>query len=180
MNATKLQLIKKLLVGLAEYYQTELTAGQLAMYAEDLEDLDLDQLGSAIKLIRRDPQNRFFPRPAVIREAITGSLRDEAMEASNRIVEAISKYGYTNGIRARQFVGELGWRVVEREGGWENICRSISSYDELGIRKAQWRELCAATLRRGNIGADQNAPALAGPTHIIRNLLPDHMKKEGS
>lgn len=178
VGATKLQTIKLLLNGMAEYFRTTLTPTQLAMYAEDLEDIDLNLLGEGLKRIRRNPKHAFFPLPAAIREEIFGSHRDEALECSNRLVEAISKYGWCNPARARNFIGELGWRIVEREGGWENICRSVQSYDELGMRKAQWRELAAATLRRGERGADQTAPKLVDASHVVRTLLPDNFKKD--
>lgn len=155
----KLQQIKRILNALAEYFQTTLTPTQLAMYAEDLEDLALEDIGAAIKRIRQNPQIARFPLPAAIRQEIVGSARDEALEAASRIVQAMEKYGYTNPEKARAFIGELGWRVVEREGGWQSLCQRTSS-DDLPILKAQWRELAAASIRRVGIGLDNQAPRL--------------------
>lgn len=159
MSASHLQEIKKLLIGLAEYFRTTLTPMQLSMYAEDLEDLPLEAIGQAMRQIRRNASERFMPMPSQIRELVSGNARDEALEASNRILEAMAKYGYVNPDRAKLFIGELGWRVVEREGGWEALCQRTSS-DDLPILKAQWRELAAATLRRGASGIDSRAPSL--------------------
>lgn len=155
---SKIQAIKLLLNGLAEYYGTMLTPNRLSMYAEDLDDLELDEIGRAIKLIRRDPAQNFFPLPSKIRECIKGNARDEALEASNRIVQAMGKFGWTNPEGARAFIGELGWRVVEREGGWQGLCQRTTD-DALPTFKAQWRELAAATLRREQAGV-ATAPGL--------------------
>lgn len=170
MNAQKLKELKKLYIGLAEYYRVEITPGQLNAYAEDLFDLDLDLVAAAISRIRKTPGNVFFPLPAVIREAVQGSARDEAIEASNRIVQAMSRFGWNNPEGARNFIGELGWRVVEREGGWQSLCQRTTN-EELPTLKAQWRELAAVTQRRMVSGIDNAAPQLPGQdkkqlTHI--------------
>ena len=157
MSANTMQ-IKKLLIGLAEYFEKALTPGQLSMYSEDLEEFTLEEIGLAIQAVRRNPAQKFFPLPASLREEIVGNARDEALEASNRILEGMTRFGYTNPERAKQFIGELGWRVVEREGGWQYLCQRVQG-DDLPILKAQWRELAAATIRRGNAGID-SAPAL--------------------
>lgn len=167
------QVIKKLLLGLAEYYGINLTPNQLSMYAEDLEDLDPQAMGAAIKRLRRTEQ--FFPKPGIIRQAILGNDRDEAIEASNRIVEAMAKFGWNNPDRAREFVGELGWRVVEREGGWRALCERTEN-DDLPALKAQWRELAAVSVRRVRAGIAE-APKLPGSSsgelkHIGIGLLP--------
>jgi hypothetical protein len=175
-QAQKLQAIKKLLLGLAAYYEKALTPAQLGMYAEDLEDLELEAIGRAIRNVRRDPSQKFFPLPAVLRALIVGDRRDEALEASNRIVQALSSYGWTNPERARQFIGELGWRVVEREGGWENVCRAVQSYDDLGTLKAQWRELARSILARADSGRGDQAPALPGGSPVAR-LVDQAIKK---
>lgn len=155
--------IRKLLLGLAEYFRFQITSRELLnAYVEDLEDLDLNALGVAIKRARRE--SKFFPLPAVIREYILGSTKDEAQEAAGKIVEAIHKFGWPNPDKARALIGELGWKVVEREGGWENLCKSIQDYSELGMRKAQWRELAGAIARRGGLHSVQNNPQLEGST----------------
>jgi hypothetical protein len=158
MNHT--QQIKLLLNGLAEYYGVTLTPSRLAMYAEDLEDLPIDVLGMAIRTIRRNPAHKFFPLPSAIREEILGSAKDEALEAANRLIEAMHKYGYTNPERAKAHMGDLAWHIVEREGGWTNLCQRVQS-DDLPTLKAQFREFAAATLRRGASGLGGRAPMLA-------------------
>lgn len=149
--------IMALMVALAEFYRIQVQRHQVEMYAKALEDLSLDQLAYAIDAVQKS--SKFFPMPAELREIALGSAKDEALEAANRIVEALHRFGWTNPDKAKEYVGELAWRVVEREGGWKNICKVES--DDLGILKAQWRELAAATLRRGASGHDSIAPKLS-------------------
>lgn len=170
----KIQEIKMLLNGLAEYYRTNLTAAQLAMYSEDLEDLTMDQIASAIKKIRMDKSEKFFPLPARIRElAIPGVDEDgEAREAAAAIVTAMIRFGSPNADRARAFMGEVAWAVVQMEGGWSHLCSTVQN-DELAILKAQWRELAKVARAR----LIQNASkALTGPADSIK--LIDGMVKQ--
>ncbi|WP_289460478.1 hypothetical protein, partial [Klebsiella pneumoniae] len=48
----------------------------------------------------------------------------KAQEVSGRIREAISKFGYANQQDAREYIGSLGWKVVERFGGWIYLCEN--------------------------------------------------------
>lgn len=146
-EVNKTQAIKLILNGLAEYYGTALTPTRLAMYAEDLEDLELEQIGMAIKAVRRNPNQVFFPLPSVIREQINGNVKDQAMDASSRILEAMGRFGWTNPDGARGYIGEIGWDVVMREGGWTSLCERTTN-KELPILKAQWRELAGALIRK--------------------------------
>lgn len=159
MTSDKTKTIKKLWIGLAEYYRMNLTDNQLTMYAEDLEDLEISEVAQAFKRIRREELFEFLPLPAKIRSMILGSTKDLALDASNLIVEAMSRFGYTNPESARAFIGELGWKVVQREGGWQSLCERTTN-DDLPILKAQWRELAGALYRRDQTGRGHEPPGL--------------------
>jgi hypothetical protein len=156
MNAERNQ-IMALFVALGEFYRVDVKRHQAEMYAKAVEDIPMDDIARAMEAVQRT--SKFFPMPVEIRELALGSAKDEALEAANRIVEAMHRFGWTNPDRAKTFIGALGWRVVEREGGWTALCQRVDS-DDLPILKAQWRELAAATLRRGASGLHDSAPAL--------------------
>ena len=139
------QQIKLILNGLAEYYGVTLTPGQLAMYSEDLADIPVEALVRAISLVRQS--ETFFPKPAVIRSKVFGSDQDAALEASNKIVEAMGRFGWTNSEQAREFMGEVAWDVVKREGGWTALCERTKN-DDLPILKSQWRNLARVVVIR--------------------------------
>lgn len=170
MNAEKLRELKKLLIGLGQYRQMDMTGLPLDAYAEDLIDLELEKIGYAIKAIRTTIDYKpFAALVGLIRQKVLGNEKDEALEAANRILQAMSNFGWTNPEAAREFIGELGWRVVQREGGWLALCeRTIN--DDLPILKAQWRELAAATMRREQSGIT-DAPALPSPQNESVKLI---------
>lgn len=161
--------IAKIIVALAEYYSRTLSTNQIAMYVEDLIDLEPQQLVDAVKKYRLDPKNEFFPLPVKLKAMIgqASSPDDFARDAASRILAAVSKYGWNNPERARDYVGELGWEIVKRQGGWMNICESLT-YDNKGIYQAQWRELAIAVQRSGN--RKTNEPPLLppnGPSNLL-------------
>lgn len=142
--------IKKLLIGLAEYYDYDMSAQKLGMFAEDLEDIDPGILAEAIKAIRKDPTVRFFPRPAQIRERIFGNPEDQAEEAAGKIHQAIVKFGWARPEEARGFMGEIAWHVVGRCGGWQKLCEATYD-DQIPILKAQWRKAAASHVRTESV-----------------------------
>jgi hypothetical protein len=156
MNPKRTQ-IMAMFVALGEFYRVEVKRHQAEMYAKAVEDLLPEQIARAMETVQKT--SRFFPMPVEIREIALGSTKDEALEAANRIVEAMHRFGWPNPDRAKAFIGELGWRVVEREGGWTALCSNCDA-ERLPTLKAQWRELAAATLRRSEAGIDNRAPKL--------------------
>lgn len=153
---------KKLLVGLAEVYGTTLSDQRLQLYADLLSDIPFPVLTEAARAIMRDPNIRQFPLPAQIREkAMPGANPEhEAIEAVNRIVEAMNRFGWPDPTGARAFIGELGWMVVERSGGWSLLCEGVTM-DQLPSYRAQWRELAKALYGRAQRGDTE--PPTIGP-----------------
>ncbi len=112
---------------LAGYYGgKELTKPVIAMMIEDLEDLNFEDVMNAYKSYRRNPKHTAFPVPAKIRDIVRPTLTPEtqANEAASRIRQAITKCGWPDPISAREYIGELGWQVVMRAGGWKYVCEN--------------------------------------------------------
>lgn len=163
--------IKKLLIGLAEFYGESLTPQRLNMFAEVLSDLSPEEVAAAIQNCTRDPRITRMPLPANLRQAVRPASNPdhEALEASNRIVEALEKFGWNNPRDARTFIGELGWIVVQREGGWEALCEATSTR-MIPTLKAQWRELAKAIYARSQRGEIDTAPGLPRPINQVTQL----------
>jgi hypothetical protein len=164
---------KKQLIWLAlgEYYQVPLTENQLLMYTQDVEKLSSDDLARAAQSWRNNPENTRCPRPAQLIDLLnpTVSEQGEAVEVANRIWEAIGKFGWPNPVKAKEFIGELGWIVVERYGGWKSIC--LESNDaEPGIMKAQMRETAKSVAERARAGVLHTPPALPKPDQEIKSI----------
>lgn len=61
--------ISRIITGLAEYYDKNLSPSQIKMYVEDLSHLSPDTLAIAVRAYRMNPDNVFFPLPAKLAEA---------------------------------------------------------------------------------------------------------------
>jgi hypothetical protein len=168
--------LTKILLALAEYYERNLSPSQIAMYVEDLMCLEPEKLIESIKRYRNDPKNDRFPLPVKLKAMIgeAESPDDHARDASSRIVAAVSKYGWNNLEQAKAYIGDLGWEVVKRHGGWQTLCESLT-YSNMGMLQAQWRELAASIQRSG--ATQSSGPALPPPpdnqpklTHIFKEM----------
>ena len=169
MTPDERQKLKALLVATSMYYGQKLPDDVLNLYVEDLADLAFAEVVQHICEIRRDPKTTRCPLPAVIRARVCPEIDSEAeaVEAVSRIVQAVANIGPYRTEDARAFVGELGWFVVTREGGWQNVCQVLTE-ENIGALKAQWRQLAIAQHRRAKAGLT-DAPAL--PTHQTGGLI---------
>lgn len=160
--------IAKLLMGLATYYDVELSNQRLKLFVDVLEDLDPNQIGHAIRSIQRDPEIKFMPLPAVLREKVLGNAKDTAIEAVNKIPQAMKKFGYMRAKEAREFLGEVAWYVVERNGGWQPLCEATKE-SEIPIKRAQWRELAQSYVKNQQLGNTIANKQLKSPENKGKN-----------
>jgi hypothetical protein len=161
--------LKAAIVGLAELFRESLSARQLALYAEALSEFSPEEVKRAIREIAlEDPTVTRYPLPSVIRARIRPpkNALAEANEAANRIVGAMEKFGWNNADAAREYIGELGWAVVERQGSWASLCENTKAND-IPILKAQWREQAKAIYERARLGHHDTPPAIPAARSAI-------------
>jgi hypothetical protein len=163
----------------AAYYRVKLDDEVLKMYAEDLSDLELMEVQEAMRLYRKNPKNRHMPLPAQIREMLEPQLDDDALarDAASRIVAAVSKFGWCNSSDAKAYIGELGWRVVDRHGGWLYVCENLGRSLDVGMFQAQARELAKTQIQFSRAGNLDTPPALPGPLVAV-DKLPEPSRRE--
>lgn len=168
--------IMKLIAALGEYYDKALTPTQLAMYADDLKMLEPEQLGQAIVTYRNDPRNHFFPLPVKLKSMIGLALNpdDEAVQISGRILSAIASIGPYQSEKAREAIGDVGWQVVQAEGGWQMICEVQT--DDIPIRKAQWRNLAKSFCERQMRSSVPQLPDPGGSSISLLGILKEMPK----
>lgn len=172
MTHDQKQRLKSLIATINLYYGRQpLLDAVILMQVSDMEDLEFDDVTRAFDSYRKNPKNRVPPLPADIRNLIQPAQTDEqlAIDSASRIVQAITKYGYTNPDRAKRFIGELGWEIVRREGGWENLCERLRDH-EIGMFKAQTRELAKSLISRSRAGLLEQPPALPEPENKTKSL----------
>ena len=172
MNQDERVQIGAMILGMAEAMGRQLTEAGIKHYLQFLDDIDTGTvvwaLQELIKTESRMPTVADIRRIAKPEESIT--VEHDAIEASNRIVQAMGKYGWINPEQAKEFIGELGWAVVQREGGWRNVCEHTKTED-LPITKAQWRNLAKAIAIRARAGVLNSPPGLPKPTNEGMRLL---------
>lgn len=136
MNPVEQRELKRVLVTMSMYFGKPLDDGVLLMYVADLADLPFNEVMRALVAYRRNPKNRQMLLPADIRAAVKPQMNEEdaCNAAVSKLIESISKYGYTNPDRARAYMGELAWEVVKREGGWERVCELVTNENKLIFR----------------------------------------------
>lgn len=149
MTADEIKELKKGILLTAKYYGRDLPGEVITMMADDLSDLGFSDVLNAYTLYRRDPKNRSMPLPAQIREIIQPVVNPtaQAREIVERIKHAITKFGYASGLEAHRYIGDIGWNVVRRSGGWHAVCESdIFSNSS---RQAQMRDSIADQITYG-------------------------------
>lgn len=175
---TQQQEFKLAIVGLAEYYGTGMTENRLKMFYEDLSVLNFDELKKAIMLYRQNPEFKFMPLPAQLIAIIRPHVDpiDDARDVANLILDAVSRFGWTNPESARNHIGQLGWEVVNRMGTWQHLCETLSNDNE-GMYRAQIRDYAQTVQKKAMRGELHQKPQLvpsegfATIGDVAKNLL---------
>lgn len=152
------------------YYEKTLSEPLLEMYLGDLADLPEAEVIVAYQAYRRDPKQRGFPLPSQIRSIVRPEISDDtlAREAAARIPEAIRMFGYASPKEAQFFIGDAGWSVVRRFGGWEYICENHGLNLNPSTFLAQARDLAKAHIELSKAGRLGEAPSLPSPGGLVR------------
>ena len=103
-----------------------------------------------------------MPTPHQLIEKIKNkpSNISEANEVASRIIEAISRHGYSNIKDAKNYIGDLGWLVVNRFGGWLYLCSEMGSSINVATTRAQMRDAALSILDIGSKRSLDEAPQL--------------------
>jgi hypothetical protein len=113
------------------------TEQQLEVWFGCLRDLTVPVLQTAVKRWLCERASG-FPSIAELRrmaaEVEYGSLPTSG-EAWERVLDAVRLFGYVRTIEARGMLGELIWRSLGGDGGWDSLCAS----EEISIQAGQFR-----------------------------------------
>lgn len=148
MTTTERIQVGETLLLTGKYYGREIAKETLSMMLDDLDDLDFSRVIAALAQYRRDAKNRMFPLPAQIRAMINPEVDADAAakEIAARIAGAIVKFGYNNSSEAKFYIGDIGWSVVQRFGGWTYLCQNHGSNIDPTAFMAQARELAKGAI----------------------------------
>lgn len=178
MTSEEIVRLKKEIIACSAYYERKIDDQVLNMYVDDLKDIPLNDVLFAYNKWRQNPKNMRFPFPAQIRGMLKETITDEdkARDAANRIKYAIASYGYPNSESARKYMGELAWKIVERQGGWKTICERTMN-DELPFYQAQWEKYGISLIHFFESGKGEDPPGLPEKLALVQNILQAAMPK---
>lgn len=165
MNRTQRAQVGEKIVYAWKSYNRTIEPGTLSFMLDVLNEQDHAAIIKALNSYCINPKNKMPPTIADIMAFINPTVDDEALaiDASSRVVAAVTKFGYNNAVEARDWVGELGWAAVERSGGWLNICENLGLSLQVGTFTAQVREICKAQIKAAKAGTLNTPPALPEP-----------------
>jgi hypothetical protein len=123
------------------------------------------------ELYKRPANEPFFKTVSIVLQLAKPSvtLEDEASEASARIFAAVKKYGWCNRDEAKEFIGSVGWAVVENNGGWTNLCQTLQDR-MIPTLTAQYRELAKTQIKKAKTGTLGEAPQLEGGFEAVKAI----------
>lgn len=141
-NSEKLE-ISKLWFATAKLYDKVLDQDMLNLLTLDVDDLNAQDVINALNIYRKDKKNKFWPKASDVRELVIPSFSDESIgrDTSARIIAAIPHCGYDNGLLAKDYIGEFGWNIVNRLGGWVFLCQNVGLSISNSALAAQIRDL---------------------------------------
>lgn len=153
---------------MAFLYGKEMPRESISMFISTLVDYfpaTVEKYLSALRSYTEDSKNKFFPNPVQLREYLTGNLTPESQadETASRIRNAITKFGWTSPDRAREYLGELAWSVIERQGGWKYICENHGLLLDPGVYHAQTKNSVKAALESSAKGLFDQPVGLPSP-----------------
>lgn len=145
------------LIDLALLYGYQATREEIRQFIDVLQrfaDSTLVEYQGAITKYSQDRKNIRFPIPAQIIACMRTELSPEARanEAATRIRAAISKFGWAQPSEARAWIGELGWGIVTRVGGWVYICENHGVDLNPLTFHAQARDIAKSMIEQNQVG----------------------------
>jgi hypothetical protein len=163
------------LIELAFFYGHDATDDQIRVWAQFLvERITLDQLNIAIKAYCEDSSNEWFPRPmAKLVDLIHPKVNadSQAKLIAGRVVEAVSKFGWINSQKAKEFIGPKGWAAVKAYGDWSYICENLGVNISMGQFQAQIRDHAKAQIQSGVTGYNDNQLEHSGGNHRLNDVI---------
>lgn len=162
--------VEKLLIDMARFYDYDLEERQLDLFLEVLAHFPVNEVLQGGARYMRNTKNSRFPIPVhkIVAHLVPDEESDEAkaQAIASRIQESISKFGWCNSQAAREHIGELGWDVVQRFGGWPYICENHGLALQPGQFYAQVRDVARASIEQVRAGTYGQAIAIEGPGNV--------------
>lgn len=140
--------VKLEILGMAGAFNINVNEATLGWYNHALSHLDPENVMKALRIYARTTKQQRLPTPMQLEELLSPRVNPqlESINAVSRITEAVSHFGYMRGEEARLYIGDLGWVIVLRFGGWAHVCENLGVNLNLNSTFAQMRDTGTAIL----------------------------------
>lgn len=163
MGNVKAQVFEVLKTMASAYGKDSITQARLQIYTEVLtQKLTPNELKGSLSRVLETCE--YFPSISKIIELTKGSAHDNAIDASARIVKAITDFGFYQSKEAMKELEDI-WHIVEGVGGWKYLC-SLTN-DELGILRAQMRDIAKARISKSAVCAPKSIDSKGDTSTMI-------------
>ncbi len=127
----------QLITGLAQTFQTPISAGDMENYWRWLRPYDLKAIEQAVGDYCRSPAaHRFFPKPGELVAALQGDCASQALRAWSKVMETIRHVG---AYRTVVFDDPLIHVVIWDMGGWQTMCSMLIKDEPFKAREFEKR-----------------------------------------
>lgn len=102
---------------------------------------DVGLAGIQKELLNRDSRAPMPSPRKLLSLGLSVTEQDETcpQAIADRMVGAVAKFGHTNLEEAKAYIGPIGWRVIQRQGGWRTVCETMQA-DKVGVYRSQWQK----------------------------------------
>lgn len=112
------------MLGIGEIFGESVSEVRMELYFRALADLPLPDLSTALQTLVQT--SKFFPRPAEIREALTGSIEDQAELAWVGLLRLVRRRGWVDPPATDEWPDPAMRRAaLELYGGWQALCELL-------------------------------------------------------
>lgn len=137
------------LAALAEVFDVKLSAARIALYFETLREFALADVVRALNHAAKT--NKFFPRPAELRDTIVGDSEDAVEMAWVGFRQAIRRLGYMTSVVVQD--AALAESILALFGSWDAACAADLSPEMWASRRKEFGRVYRAMLQRRLEGA---------------------------
>jgi hypothetical protein len=182
MNSQERVKVGEFWIGLAQMYGKDIPQIALKIMLDAVSDISGNEIMIALEEWSKNSKQNRHPLPGELREILRKELSIDAKanESANKIRQAITKFGWPEPDKAKEFMGDLAWAIVIRFGGWQYICQNHGVDLNPLTFHAQARDSAKSILEQGNLGVLDKPIGIDSPrSQDLQKLSwPDKWKTE--
>jgi hypothetical protein len=178
MSADNAIALRRLWMVFANFYNEPMLPERVNVFASVMAEFEAADVERAMKILMANPDITRMPLPAKVMQEIrpTLSTADAAQQLLLKVQEAVNLFGYYQPAKAREHIGELCWKALNGQWGWEEFC-SVKEGD-VGTARAQLRERLKSLLASEAPGGRLSSLGTAKLQEMIAKPMPSDPNPE--